>query len=213
MNAKDKEKARKLSPAEQKRLARFEAEAEKLTKQGYKRRELTVGIVWANVFAFILGIPVLAVSLFLFFLRNGAQHMGLSLVEIITLVAAYAALVVVHELVHGITWACFAPNHWQDIEFGFMKEYLTPYCACGAPLTKGPYILGALMPLLLLGILPTAAAILLGSYWLLIIGFIMTISAGGDILIAWKLLTYRSRAKEIVYFDHPTQAGGVVFER
>ena len=70
MNAKDKEKARKLSPAEQKRLARFEAEAEKLTKQGYKRRELTVGIVWANVFAFILGIPVLAVSLFLAF-RNG----------------------------------------------------------------------------------------------------------------------------------------------
>ena len=35
----------------------------------------------------------------------------------------------------------------------------------------------------------------------------------GDIMIVWFLLTYRSRAETVVYMDHPTQAGGVIFEK
>ncbi len=44
-------------------------------------------------------------------------------------------------------------------------------------------------------------------------GIIMTVSAAGDIMIVWFLLTYRSRAETVVYMDHPTQAGGVIFEK
>ena len=38
-------------------------------------------------------------------------------------------------------------------------------------------------------------------------------SAAGDILIIWNILRYKSNAKDIVYIDHPTQAGGVIFEK
>ena len=41
----------------------------------------------------------------------------------------------------------------------------------------------------------------------------MTVSAAGDIMIVWCLLTYRSQAETVVYMDHPTQAGGVIFEK
>ena len=44
-------------------------------------------------------------------------------------------------------------------------------------------------------------------------GIIMTVSAAGDIMIVWRLLTYRSQAETVVYIDHPTQAGGVIFEK
>ena len=214
MKAKDKEKERKLSPAEQKRLARFEERAAQLTAQGYRRKELTVGIVQANVFAFALAVPVFLGGLLLFYRHNGAARLGFHMpLDLILLLVIAAALIAAHEGIHGLTWSLFAPQRWRDIEFGFMKEYLTPYCACMAPLRKGPYILGALMPLIALGLIPTLAAILAGSYLWLMIGFIMIISAGGDILIVWKLLTYKSTAKEIIYCDHPTQAGGVVFER
>ena len=122
-------------------------------------------------------------------------------------------LVVVHELVHGITWSFFTENHWKDIEFGFMKEYLTPYCTCACPLTRGQYIIGTLMPLVLLGLIPLAAAIMAGSYLWLWLGIIMTMSAGGDILIVINILKYKSQAAQVVYIDHPTQAGGVIFEK
>jgi hypothetical protein len=80
-------------------------------------------------------------------------------------------------------------------------------------LKKGPYILGALMPLIVLGILPTAAAIFTGSLLWLNVGLIMIVSAGGDILIVLQILRYHTNASEIRYYDHPTQAGGVIFEK
>ncbi len=47
----------------------------------------------------------------------------------------------------------------------------------------------------------------------LFMGIIMTVSAAGDIMIVWCLPTYRSQAETVVYMDHPTQAGCVIFEK
>ena len=94
-----------------------------------------------------------------------------------------------------------------------MKQYLTPYCTCLVPLSRGQYIFGALMPMIVLGILPMIVGILTGSMPVLFMGIIMTVSAAGDIMIVWRLLTYRSQAETVVYIDHPTQAGGVIFEK
>ena len=43
----------------------------------------------------------------------------------------------------------------------------------------------------------------------------MILSAGGDIMIVMKVLAYKSQSssEEILIYDHPTQAGSVVFER
>jgi hypothetical protein len=37
-----------------------------------------------------------------------------------------------------------------DIEFGYAASTLNPYCTCSTPLTKGNYIFGAVMPLIIL---------------------------------------------------------------
>ena len=215
-NKDQKELNRTLSEAEQKRLAAFEAQAESLKEQGYRRADLTVSIVKANVFAIILLFPVMALGMWLFWLKNGALTGGLgvrSFGGLLLFVLVMAVLVVLHELIHGLSWSLFTPHRFGDIEFGFMKQYLTPYCTCLTPLTKGQYIFGALMPLVLLGILPMSAGILMGSMPVLFMGIIMTVSAAGDIMIVWCLLTYRSQAETVVYMDHPTQAGGVIFEK
>ena len=205
----EKEKDRELSTAEKRRLERFTEVCERLEGEGYKKTELTVGIVKANIFAIAQAIPVYVLGYLLFFLRT-EKGIGFN---IIVFVAVYIILIVVHELIHGITWSIFCKNGFHDIEFGFMKEYLTPYCTCCTPLNKGSYIIGTLMPLIILGIIPTIIALGVDSFLLLNIGLLMIVSAGGDILIVWKLLTYRSRYRDILYYDHPTQAGGVIFER
>ena len=212
-NRDEQEKNRKLTPAEERRLQAFEALSESMLARGYRRAELTVGIVKANVFAVVLLLPLLAIGFGLFLLKNRGLSVGFTTLGPLLFALVLFALIVVHELIHGLSWSIFAEHHWKDIEFGFMKQYLTPYCTCTVPLSKGQYIFGALMPLVVLGLLPMLAGILLGSLPMLLMGIIMADAAGGDILIVWKILRYRSGAKDVVYIDHPTQAGGVIFEK
>lgn len=211
-NKDKKETERKLSEAEQRRFEKFEALSKKMEEQGFKWVELTVSIVKANVFAIALLIPLLVIGfgLLIYFHRDG---LAIRTVGMLTSLLALAALVVAHEAIHGLSWAPFAENGLKDIEFGFMKQYLTPYCTCLTPLTKGQYIFGALMPMIVLGIIPMIWGIIAGSLYIEFIGIVMTNSAAGDILIVRNILRYKTDAETVVYIDHPTQAGGVIFER
>ena len=203
-------KERILTEKEQARLARFEQTAAEMQEKGYRRVSLTVDIVKANIFAFGMMVPVFILGFLLFFrLHPGEVYM----IRPFVFLFSYLALIVVHELVHGITWSLFSEHHWQDIDFGIMKKLLTPYCTCAVPLAKGQYIAGALMPLVVLGILPAIIALTSGLMTLLVIGLVMIVSAVGDIMIVWKLCRHRTEAKETVILDHPTEAGTVIFER
>lgn len=207
-----------FTPAEQKRLDKFEEIRSDLVSRGYKCTELIIGLVWANAFSFILFVPVAIISMVLYLMVNSTDGivdslLAMSPLTYLLFVVILLALVVVHELIHGATWAIFAEHHFKDIEFGFIKKYLTPYCTCKVALAKGAYILGALMPLIILGIIPVAIAIAAGSLFWLWMGIIMITSASGDILIVHKIVTYKTEAGEILYYDHPTNAGGVIFEK
>ncbi len=207
-----------LTPAEQKRLEKFEEIRSDLESRGYKCTELIIGLVWANAFSFILFVPVAIISMVLYLMVNSTDGivdslLAMSPLTYLLFVVILLALVVVHELIHGATWAIFAEHHFKDIEFGFIKKYLTPYCTCKVALAKSEYILGALMPLIILGIIPVSIAIAAGSLFWLWMGIIMITSASGDILIVHKIVTYKTEAGEILYYDHPTNAGGVIFEK
>ena len=212
-NQDEKEKTRQLTEAEQRRLEKFEQLSDRMLQDGYRRSELTVSIVKANVFAIVLMVPVMIIGFVLFFLKNGLDASDFRGGHSLIFLVAFLVLIVVHELVHGLSWSFYTPHGFQDIEFGFMKQYLTPYCTCSVPLSKGQYIFGALMPLVLLGIIPMVVGILCGSMLVLLLGIVMTVSAAGDIMIVWNILRYKSHASEIAYIDHPTQAGGVIFEK
>lgn len=209
------EKNRKLSAKEQRRLNVFEETCERLSQEGYKKTDLTISIVKANLFVFLLAIPVVAIGVLLFAWKNPISLILPSPQGSLLFFVLFFVLVVVHELIHGLTWSLYAEHHFKDIEFGFMKEYLTPYCTCTTPLLKSHYIMGALMPCVVLGILPMLIGILVGSHLLFWTGIVMILAASGDIMIVIKVLAYKSQrdSKEILVYDHPTQAGSVIFER
>ena len=211
----EEEKNRKLSAKEQRRLNVFEATCERLLEEGYKKTNLTIGIVKANLFVLLLAIPVVAIGVLLFVWRNPIGLLRPTPYGSLWFIVLFVVLIVVHELLHGLTWSLFSEHHFKDIDFGFMKEYLTPYCTCSVPLSKSHYILGALMPCIVLGIMPTALGILLGSHLWFWTGIIMVLSAGGDLMIVWKVLRFKKQpeSKEVLIYDHPTQAGSVIFEK
>jgi hypothetical protein len=212
-NKDEKEKNRRLSADEQKRLDEFEVLSNSMIQKGYKRVNLTVSIVKANIFAIILLIPLFIIGDGAFIAYNEDPAMEFGTIQLVVFIIMLFVLIVVHELIHGFTWSLFTEHGFKDIAFGFMKEYMTPYCYCKVPLKKSHYILGAVMPFLLLGMIPMIIGVLFNQWLVLLMGIIMADSAAGDLMIIVKLLRYTTDAKDVVYMDHPTQAGGVVFEK
>ena len=211
---KTDDKERKLTKAEQKRLERFEITKQKLISEGYEMKEHTLGIVYANVMAVIIAIPFMLPAILLFALLASKEFsFDFSGTEWVLFIVFNIGLIFIHEAVHGITWACFAKTRFKSIEFGIMPEMCTPYCTCSEPLEKRQYILGTLMPLFVVGYIPSVIAAVTSQYWLFLVGLIMIIGAGGDIIITYRMLRYKSEKDEVIFYDHPTKCGFITFER
>lgn len=212
---KQNEKNRELSQAEKKRLDEFNNLCEELDKKGFTKNDQTFGIVGANVFSIVMLVIAAAAGILLFILNNGHFRFE-NLMKISSYLIFFAGLIVltvVHELIHGLFWGIFAQNHFKDISFGFMKEYLTPYCNCKTPLKKSEYVIGSLMPLIILGFGLTAVSVFIGSEPLLLLGVIMISGAAGDVIASYRIVKYKKQKSEMLIMDHPTQVGFVVFEK
>ena len=184
-----------------------------------KERKETINIVTAN----IVSIGILVVSALVlygiffliwdypdwFYKEKLIEVMDQFRTNYLMFMGALIVGIVVHELIHGLTWAMYAKTGFKSISFGVMWKMLTPYCHCSEPLKISHYSIGALMPLIVLGILPSIAAICLKSLFWLTMGVIFIAAAAGDIMIVWNL---RKEKPENMVLDHPTEAGYLVYE-
>ena len=181
------------------------------------RRELTVSMLAANVYALITGfLPALLLPLLfaLFWGRDGSQRgiirlFDIESAQVLWLLALLIAGIVLHELLHAVGWIYFGRIRLQDVRFGVQWKTLTPYAHCTVPIRASAYRAGTLLPGLLLGLIPGLAGVLLGSFFLVVLGFIFTFAAGGDFLILWLL---RSVPPDTLVEDHPTKVGCYVLE-
>ena len=206
---------RKLTPAEQKRKEQFALVCEEMERQGYRKIDLTIGVVKANLLALIVMLPFAVLSGAVVLSRVSFLSMAESMSPFDFLLYRLVMLLLtaVHEGIHALTWAMFGKDYWKSIRFGVIWKALTPYCTCLRPAKRGQYILGAAMPTLVLGIGLTAAAARMGIFWVFILALAMIFGGGGDFAIILKMLLHRQRGKEAVYYDHPYECGVVVFEK
>lgn len=208
-------KERKLTSAEQKRKADFEKICNEMEQKKYVKKDLTVGILQANIMAFLIMLPFAAAAFGAYLIVNpiGRIEFSLSLSECIVLLTALFLLIVLHEGIHGLTWGFFAKGHRKAISFGVIWQALTPYCTCSEPLTKWQYIVGGAMSTLVLGFGPAVIAAIIGNFWLLLLSELMILSGGGDFFIILKILLYRQPNNDVLYYDHPYECGVVAFEK
>jgi len=179
---------------------------------------LTIDIVKANIFAILLAIPVALTYGIPYALlwHNGADAVNQNSesvfngVNILVILGIMFLGIVVHELIHGVTWAIYAKRGFKSIRFGIMLKLLTPYCHCKEPLKVKHYIIGGIMPAIILGILPAIYGIATGDQGILMFGGFLTIAAGGDIMIVYLL---RKEKMETMVQDHPSEAGCYVYRK
>ena len=90
---------------------------------------------------------------------------------------------------------------------GFNISALMPSCACKAALTRGQYLVGVLLPFLVLG---TGSAVFLFLYPGTVSVLTMAVNfvaAGADLLIALRA----ARERGALIADHPTEVGYIAY--
>lgn len=206
------EKDRKLTKDEQERLNNCQKLSDELIAQGYERTDLTVDITKANIYAIVLGIPFMIPFFILFLINHKVSSFALNTVEVAILIIGVLVLTVVHELIHGFFWGINCKDHFKNIKFGFIAQYLTPYCTCLVPITKTQYLIGSLAPGIILGFGLSIISLFFSGSVLFYLGLIMIFAAGGDFTITLKLLFNKGNASTI-YLDHPTACGLIAFSK
>ena len=93
---------------------------------GYIKYDLTVGVVAANVLAILVMAPFMALALWMFHLTVPNSAATFTARDGAVMLLMIIALIVIHELLHGLTWGCFAKNRWKSIDFGVIWSMLTP---------------------------------------------------------------------------------------
>jgi len=178
-----------------------------------KQRKVAINLVSANVFSIVLMIGAAIVFCVPFFLIwGGSFSMSFLFDSPWTPLWVFLGLIVgivVHELIHGITWSFFAPSGWHSISFGVMWKMLTPYCHCDEPMRRHAYLWGAMMPCIVLGIIPAIVSLFTGSVLLLLWGIFFIAAAAGDIWMSWLLLKEKPNC---LVLDHPSEAGFYVYD-
>ncbi|MFO7368680.1 MAG: DUF3267 domain-containing protein [Bacteroidales bacterium] len=189
----------------------------------YTKEKLTIDIVRANIYGIALIFPIALVYGVPYFLLWKDQftldyfrsvldnpHPIHVFMGFFFLVGIMVGGIVLHELIHGITWSLFASKGFKSIRFGVLWNMLTPYCHCKEPLKVRHYILGAIMPAILLGIIPAVIALFTGSFGLLLFALLFTITAIGDFMIINLL---RKEHMEDLAEDHPSEAGCYIYRK
>ena len=209
-----KRKKSELSNIEKRRLEKFNEEIEKLKKEGYKERDLTISALKANILAFVTIIPlilILSISYYFFSRNFNIDYIFITTSSFLFIVfLSFFILIIIHELIHALAFAIFSENHFKGVSFGFIWKTLTPYCTISKPLKKFQYIMGIGMPCFVLGVIPSIIAIALGNFLLLLFSFIQILGAGGDLLIIYLILANKNEKKDVLYYDHPTEIGVVL---
>lgn len=173
------------------------------------KRDLSVSMARANVIVLFISIPIAMLQLLIFTAAHGIENLGMTW-NFMVLIAVVFLSVVLHELIHGITWMILGRKPFSAIKFGFQWKTITPYAHLKEPVEVNAYRIGGFMPGFVLGILPYILSLLLGDGNLFWFGLVHTAAASGDWLVLWLLRNVKGGMQ---VEDHPTNAGCYVLEQ
>ncbi|HVF25723.1 MAG TPA: DUF3267 domain-containing protein [Anaerolineales bacterium] len=172
------------------------------------KRDLSISMARANIVVMFISIPVAILQFALFGILHGREKTETTWGFVLLLAVIFLG-VVVHELIHGLTWVIFGRKPFSAIKFGFQWKTLTPYAHLKEPVEVNAYRMGAFMPGFILGILTYICSLLLGNGNFFWFSLVHTAAAGGDWLILWLIRDIKAGSQ---VEDHSTNAGCYVIE-
>ncbi|MCL2364289.1 MAG: DUF3267 domain-containing protein [Defluviitaleaceae bacterium] len=101
--------------------------------------------------------------------------------------------IIIHELLHGVFYAMFVKDGLKSIKFGIVLKEGYVYCESKEVMRSNQFIIGLMMPMIILGIIPAIISIFNGSMSLLLFGIVFTMAGAGDTLILTRIIKDRNK--------------------
>lgn len=176
-------------------------------KEKEKEIDLSIPLWKANIYSFPIFIISITVTVLPYTFLWGKEKVYSefsSTSNFLLLILIFVVGIVLHELIHAISWVTFAKIPFSKIKFGFNVRSLSPYAHCGEAVTAKVYRIALLTPAIILGFIPITISYVSGSVWFFVTGLLFTVTACGDFLIFWLIRKVRN---DQLVADHPERAG------
>lgn len=163
--------------------------------QKNKRMAVVINVI-ALVICLVMIVPVFP-RFMLSMMVSMSDENGGYLVRLVAFAALSIGYIVLHELVHGIAMKLFGT---KKIKYGFTGVYA--FAASDDFYPKIPYIIIALAPIVVWGIVLAAAALLVPKDWFWIVYSIQLFNisgAAGDLFVTFRFLRL---PRDILIHDH-----------
>lgn len=90
---------------------------------------------------------------------------------------------------------------------------MAPYCTCSEPIKRWQYVITAIAPTVVLGLLPAGLVLAVGEPTVFHMGLLLILGGGGDLLCICRMFVHPQKGKECLFLDHPYEIGMIVFEK
>ncbi|MEE8147821.1 MAG: DUF3267 domain-containing protein [Longimicrobiales bacterium] len=174
----------------------------------------TVSIPLASVLAGVVAL-VVAVPMVLLYERvtrasiwtvlDGDPGWG----TITIVIAGVLAGTYLHELIHAMSFRRIGKASDTAVGIGVHWKVLTPYAWCKDPISATAYRWVAVLPGIILGVIPFVVSLIVVEAWLAAWGVFFTLAASGDLLVLWLI---RDLARTTRIIDHPSRCGCAIVE-
>ena len=196
-------------------------------EENYLKMDYKVKVYWVNIFGFIvLAVAVLLFGIPFYFVwpeeiknlistmkRNITLELQFRIINTAIILIIFLLLIVIHELIHGIFFSLFSEYGFKSIKFGIMsaKKLFTPYCIPKEILKINHWRIAVLMPLVIMGIIPTLISIFFGKIILFLWGIILIVAGSGDL---WFLIEASKLKKDsLIYFPKHTEMIPIIYQK
>ncbi|MGR5967032.1 DUF3267 domain-containing protein [Bacillus cereus] len=171
------------------------------------KNDATITVEKANKIMIFFSIIII---LFVFFLYKyiWGVYIWTNSIQFVLICLISFVFILIHELLHAIGFYFFGKVNWSDIKFGVIWNSLTPYAHCRKKMNINAYRISILMPIVILGILPTFIGLVIGNVFITILGTFMILGGLGDVLIFYLLYSYDANS---IVKDHSEKIGCEIF--
>lgn len=149
-----------------------------------KERDKHSFLIKMNLWA-IAAIPIgIGLTAILFW---GDASITFTLWNVLGALVAMGGYVVVHELLHGLTFALGSKHGFRSIRFGLELKQGLAYCISLVPVPVRRARLSLMMPLYVVCLPLYVYAFITGSFGLAVVAVLMAVGSVGDIYYMWLL--------------------------
>lgn len=115
---------------------------------------------------------------------------------------------VVHELLHAFAFLLFSRS-LQTIKIGIHPTLYMPYCHCSQKLKIWKFIIVAVLPTIVLGLLPFVWSVRSTNIWFFLYSYIFILGGIADIAVCLKLFKYPLK---YYVLDNPNDLSLTIFK-